>query len=83
MHDKNQMENLPADLLAAVREWHQHVLAARQGAIEGNESEGMKQLVTRLMDEQGLSEGEKKELEADQESRAVMFWNGYEREFSP
>jgi hypothetical protein len=42
----------------------------------------MKALITQMMDEQDLSEVDRKALNADAESRKMLFWNGYERMWS-
>ncbi len=62
-----------------MKTWHQHVAASQHRAMDGGESEGMRVLVDRLMEEQTLSEKERAELAADAESRRMIFWNGYER----
>ncbi|ORY21336.1 hypothetical protein BCR39DRAFT_553869 [Naematelia encephala] len=78
-HNTPSLHQLPYEMLDVVRKWHGHVAASRHGAMEGTESEATTALINVLMEDQGLDESEKRELASDQESRKVLFWNGYER----
>jgi hypothetical protein len=60
--------------------WHQHVAAARHGAFDGHDDDKLKELLNTVLEEQGLTEQQKRELLGDPESRKLLFWNGYERE---
>jgi hypothetical protein len=51
--------------------------------MEGRDSESANKIIEELMDEQGLSEREKREIMSDPESRKMIFWNSYERESIP
>lgn len=66
-----------------LKTWHEHIVASRHGAMEGHESEEMRRLVKHLMEQQGLSARERNEIEADPESRRLVFWLGYESKQSP
>jgi hypothetical protein len=50
--------------------------------VDGSESNEMKAIIDNMIDQQDLSERERRELAVDTESRKLLFWNGYEREFT-
>ncbi len=93
-HDREQIERLPYEvchrrrlarrmltsdqLIDVMKTWHKLVAASKHGAMNGLDSDTTRVILDGLMDEQGLSEQEKKELLADPESRKMLFWNGYE-----
>ncbi|KAL7421159.1 Potassium channel [Cryptotrichosporon argae] len=76
---RRDVARLPHAIVDVLKEWHQHVSAARQAAVDGHESQGMRTVVSRLMNAQGLTEAQKAELAADPDSRRALFWNSYER----
>ena len=61
-------------IIDLMKMWHSHIAAVKHGALESNDDVSLKGLLNNIMDEQRLSDIEKRELMGDAETRKMLFF---------